>query len=229
MTSFQHFWSAIVAHSLLLAHTSNWKNLKEATHNSSKLQKVFEEFQELFAASEGLVNFPVNSLSDIFMEIGEYFTDDSNFDELFESVLSVSQKRESMANSGRMLLKRGKQKLHSGKFYEAIRLLGRAQKDLAMYECHSELVASLALCASAYEAAGLLWAAHANMIAAASLALNEFWKEGRITVQALACLQRLIWIELQLGRITITLSWIATASVIAVTLILDDESTRGIS
>lgn len=211
------------ANELLMDLNEIMTNLKESTQDSLKLQKIFEEFQEVFTASKSLVNFPIDSLIDIFMNLGESFTDNSNFDELFECVLSVSQKRESMASSGGMLLKRGEQKLRSGKFYEAIRLLGRAQKDLAIYECHSELIATLALCASAYEAAGLLWAAHANMIAATSLALNEFWKKGKITVQALACLQRLIWIELQLGRIPITLSWIVTASVIAATLILDDE------
>jgi hypothetical protein len=79
------------------------------------------------------------------------------------------------------------------------------------------------MCSGAYEAAGLLWAARANMIAAASLALTEFWKEGRVSVQAFACLQRLFWVEIQLGRVPIALSWITTASVIATTLIADGE------
>lgn len=199
-------------------------DINEAGKDSSKLKKIFEEFQDIFAQSERLVNFPVASLIDILMELGKYLTDDPNFDELFESVLLVAQQRESKATSGRMLLARGREKFISGNFYESIRLLGRAQQSLAMYECRGELIAALAVCASAYEATGLLWAAHANMLAATSLALNEYWKKGEITFQALACLQRLIWIELQLGRVPITLSWIAMASVIAAALILDLDS-----
>lgn len=201
-------------------------DLSEARYSSNSIEseKIFKELQEVLLSSEGLVNFPIDSLIKILMELGENLTDDPGFDELFETLLSVSRQRESKATSGGLLLKRGSQKFRNGNFYESIRLLGRAQQDLALYECRGELIAALALCASAYEAAGLLWAARANMIAAASLALTEFCKEGRITVQVLACLQRLISIELQLGRIPITLSWMATASAIAATLILDDQS-----
>lgn len=191
--------------------------------DSAELERVFKEFQEVILASEGLVNFPIDSSIKVLMELGENLADDPNFDELFEVLLAVSQERESKARSGSMLLKRGRQKFRNGKFYEAIRLLGRAQQDLALHECRRELVAALALCSGAYEAAGLLWAARAGMIAAASLALTEFWKKGKVDIQALACLQRLIWIEMQLGRIPTILSWITTASVIATTLMSDDE------
>ena len=49
------------------------------------------------------------------------------------------------------------------------------------------------------------------MLLAASQALDEFWNEGKITRQAVACLRRLVWIELQLGRIPLTLSWVECA------------------
>jgi tetratricopeptide (TPR) repeat protein len=192
--------------------------------NSIALERIFKELQEILLSSDGLVNFSIESLTKVLMNLGDHLTNAPNFDELFETLLSVSQQRESRATSGRLLLTRGKQKFRNGNFYEAIRLLGRAQQNLALNECRDELIAALALCASAYEAAGLLWAARANMIAAVSLALSEFWKEGRITVQVLACLQRLIWIEIQLGRVPIILSWMATALAITSTLILDDES-----
>jgi len=123
-----------------------------------------------------------------------------------------------------MLLTRGNQKLISGNRYEAIRLLGRAQYNLAMHECRGELIAALALCASAYESAGLLWAARSNMLLAASQAFSQYWEDGTITIQAFACLQRLIWIELQLGQIPITLTWIENVTVIAQVLGFDEET-----
>lgn len=189
-----------------------------------ELSRIVSEFHEVFKEGRSLVNFPVSPLIKIFMELGECLPDDSSFDELFESVLLLSQERESRATAGRMLLTRGNQKLTSGNRYEAIRLLGRAQSNLAMRECRGELIATLAMCASAYEAAGLLWAARSNMLMAVSQALNEYWENGTITIQAFACLKRLIWIELQLGRIPTILTWIEFTVVIANALGLDEES-----
>jgi hypothetical protein len=199
-------------------------DLSEAMLKPSELKKVFEECQKIFAEGEGLVNFPITPLIETFMELGEYLPDDPVFDQLFESILLLSQQRESKATSGRMLLKRGKQKLISGNRYEAIRLLGRAQCNLAMHECRAELITALALCASAYESAGLLWAARSNTLLAASLAIDEYWDNGSVTIQAFACLKRLIWIELQLGRIPITFAWIEITTVIAQVLGLDEET-----
>ncbi|MFN6525298.1 hypothetical protein [Nostoc sp. ChiSLP03a] len=199
-------------------------DLSESKQEYIELKRILEEFGKVFAEGEGLVNFPVAPLIKILMELGEYLPDDPGFDKLFESVLLLSQQRESRATSGRMLLKRGRQKLLGGNRYEAIRLLGRAQHNLAMHECHGELIAALALCASAYESVGLLWAARSNMLLAASQAFNEFWEDGTITIQAFACLQRLVWLELQLGRIPITLAWIENATVIAQVVGLDEKA-----
>lgn len=199
-------------------------DLSESRHEPAKLKRILEEFRKVFAEGEGLVNFPVAPLVEILMELGKYLPDDPGFDELFEAVLLLSQKRESKATSGRMLLTRGRQKLLCKNCYEAIRLLGRAQHNLAMRECRGELIAALALCATAYESVGLLWAARANMLLAASQAFSEYWENGTITIQAFACLQRLVWLELQLGRVPITLAWIETATVIAQALGLDKEA-----
>jgi hypothetical protein len=199
-------------------------DLSQFKDDPSELRRILGEFCKVFEQGKGLVNFPVTPLIKILMELGEYLPDNPDFDQLFESVLLLSQERESRATSGRMLLTRGTQKLSSGNHYEAICLLGRAQYDLAMRECRGELTAALALCASAYESAGLLWAARSNMLTAASLAFNEYWEDGTVTIQAFACLKRLIWIELQLGRVPITLTWIDYATVIAQVLRLDKES-----
>jgi hypothetical protein len=199
-------------------------DLSESNNKPIELKRILGEFREVFEKSKGLVNFPVTPLIKILMELGEYLPDDPDFDDLFESVLFVSQERESRATSGRMLLTRGSQKLIKGHSYEAIRLLGRAQHHLAMRECRAELIAALALCASAYESVGLLWAARSNILIAASQAFNQYWEDSTITIQAFACLQRLIWIELQLGQIPITLTWIENATVIAQALGFDEET-----
>jgi hypothetical protein len=176
--------------------------------NTEELRRVLDEFRNIFDQSKGLIDFPALQFVDILMQLGEHFPKDESFDGLFESVLLVTRERESRTVSGRMLLRRGIQKLKGNQPYEAIRLLGRAQQDLALRESRGEMAAALRLCATAYEEVGLLWASRGSLLLAANQALKDFWERGKMTVQALACLRRLIWIELQLGRIPCALVWI---------------------
>jgi len=170
-----------------------------------------------------LVNFRVARLAESIKLIGQAFVDNPVYDELFETLLAALDKRTSAGSVGQSLLERGIQKLDGGMKYDAIRLFGRAQQKLAMREYRAEHITALAGCAMAYEQAGLLWAARANMLVATSQALSPFWEEGKVVPQAIHCLQKLAWLELQLGRVPQTLLFIETASVIAAALHLKDE------
>src|SRR5262249_22556836 len=75
------------------------------------------------------------------------------------------------------------------------------------HESRKQEIRALYLCARAYEKVGLLWAARGTMLAAASIATNEFWKHDRVTTAQAACYWQLKWIELQLGRIPQVLIW----------------------
>ena len=112
--------------------------------------------------------------------------------------------------------------------YEAIRLLGRAQQDLALHESRSEMAAALGLCATAYERVGLLWAARGSMLLGANQALKAFWEHGKISIQALACLRKLIWIELQLGRIPWVFAWIDTFLVLSGAATKDEDRQKSL-
>jgi hypothetical protein len=198
-------------------------DLVEANGNNDQLKAVLTEFQTIFVESKGLVNFPARDLIDLVMELGEVFPFNNAFDKIFEDVLTVAQERDSSATAGRMLLRRGMQKLDHDQPYEAIRLLGRAQQHLTLRECNDELVTTLALCAQAYEAAGLLWAARASMLLATSQALMEFSEEGTVTRQAFACLRRLTWLELQLGRVSCVLAWVESTVLFSHTIKLNTQ------
>jgi len=185
-------------------------DMSEGAGNPKKLKAALEEFRRIFEKSKGLVDFPVQLFVDVLMELGEFFRDDETFDSLFEAAVNAAQERKSRAVSGRMLLRRGTQKLEVDKPYQAIRLLGRAQQELAHYESRNEMVVALCLCGDAYKRAGLLWAARGSTLLAANQALRTFWEHGEVTGLPLACLRELIWVELQLGRIPCALAWIDT-------------------
>jgi hypothetical protein len=150
--------SSLHAHASLLLI-----DLIKSIGSPPELRRVLVDFQSVFEKSKGLIDFPAIQFVDILMEIGEHFPDDAGFDDTFESVLLLTRERESRVVSGRMLLRRGIQKLKGKKPYETIRLLGRAQQDLAMHESRAEMAAALALCAGAYEMAGLFWAARGSL------------------------------------------------------------------
>jgi hypothetical protein len=191
--------------------------------NIKQLDPVFNKFKAILGQSEHLASFPIAPLSKIIRELGDRITDSSAYDSLFEDLIKITSKRANEIEVGNALLQRGLQKLTAGKNYEAIRLLGRAQQSLAKEESRREWIITLAVSASAYEQAGLLWAARAYMIAACSLAFADFSSRGALPPQVLRCLQRLIWMELQLGRVPCVLMWLELTSYAAHHLLLDGE------
>lgn len=198
-------------------------DLSSAIGNIAQVSAVLTELKKVIAASSGLASYPLLPLIDIVRELGEVLPDNQEYDELFESMLKLADHRASSSETGRMLLQRGLQKLEAGKHYDAIRLLGRAQPRLAVRECLPELVTALGGCGSAYEQAGLLWAARGNTLTAANHALSVFREHGRVTSLAARCVQRLVWLELQLGRVPCALAWLTAAKVLYDHLMLQGE------
>ncbi|WP_447978222.1 hypothetical protein [Candidatus Nitrospira bockiana] len=198
-------------------------DMQEAMTGGQPLDKFLLELKDIITTSEGLIAYPVTPLAEIVSEMGHVLTDNEAYDELFEALLPIVERRRSEGDAGRGLLERGTQKLRSGKRYDAIRCLGRAQVKLAKYEYRRDLILAQAECGMAYEEAGLLWAARLNMLAAANHALAEFWEQGKLVLSALRCLERLVWLELQLGRIWCGLAWVQTADAVAASLTLEPK------
>lgn len=189
--------------------------LTELRADDKTADQVLRGLKEVLEKCEGLVGYPVEPLFEIVHELGGLFPDNAMYDALFEKTVALAEKRAGQGTVGCALLRRGYQKLKAGKKYEAIKLLAKAQTNLAMRESQGEFIAALVGCGLAYEAAGLLWAARSNMIIAASHSLVPFWEQGHLTPQALMCAQKLVWIELQLGRVPAVLEWMELASSLA--------------
>lgn len=198
-------------------------DLTEAMAADADLTPILGELGRVLMASEGLGTFPLEPLDEIIRELGSVLPDNKAYDELFETLVALVERRTSEAEAGRALLRRGYQKLEASRRYEAIRLLGRAQVKLIKRECREELVSALMGCGLAYEGAGLLWAARMNVLAAAGNALSDFWEHGTIVRPVLPCLQKLIWIEMQLGRVPHLLGLIEIAKAVAGHLRLEGE------
>jgi len=196
-------------------------NLFESFSNDVQINHILDELHESIKTGQSYLDFPFVLLSEIFQELDELFPENKKLDEIFETLVQLTEKRTSQGNTGCLLLQRGGQRLKNGNKYDAIKLFSRAQKKLGLDEYREVFVDSLVGCALAYESAGLLWAARRNILVAADQTLKEFWKHGEVATGTLYCLQKLVWLELQLGRIPYVLSWMEVTSVVAQNLVLD--------
>ncbi|MFC1823172.1 hypothetical protein ACFL9T_10730 [Thermodesulfobacteriota bacterium] len=196
-------------------------DLSESMHDKNKLKSVLEDFKKIIEDSEYLSEYPMIPLKNLLKDLGELLSDNKTYDDLLETLISSMSKRKSEGESGRILMQRGYQKLKVDKIYDAIRYFGRAQQKLAKREYYSDFIAASAGCGLAYEHAGLLWAARANMISAVNYAMSEFWKHGEIIPQVFPCVRKMVWLELQLGRVPYVLSWIQLETIVSNRLQLD--------
>ncbi|MFH1915310.1 MAG: hypothetical protein ABIK45_13675, partial [Pseudomonadota bacterium] len=199
-------------------------DLNNAAANREGLPAIWKLMAGILREAEGLLDYPVGALVQIVQDIGAVAEDCDEYDDLLEMAIEVQSKRVGKAKQGQMRLDFGLKKLKRGKPYEAIEQYGKAQTLLGQNEYLKEFVESLLGTASGYEAVGLLWAARANLIQAFERTTNEYLKDGIIGYAAFPLVRRLIWIEIQLGRIPCVLGWLNWLGIISHTVELDEES-----
>lgn len=189
---------------------------------SDALDSVWSELSQIVDEAARLGTYPLERLSKIITEFGEHF-DSPAFDALYEKLVDAVLIRRSEGEAGQAYTQRGVQKLQQKKPYEAIQWFGRAEELLIKEEFRGELVRALIAGSYAYERVGLLWAARNKALAAVERTLAVFQEKGKMIRPALRTLQRLVWIELQLGRIPHVLSAMFLAKLIASHLKLSEE------
>ena len=222
--------NAIVADSTrpnnaLQARTNSILMRTTRAYHDSKFDDVedgWRELAEVIDKSEGLGAYSVEHLFGLVRELGEY-VDGPAFDELYEKLVDTMGERRSEGEAGKAYVGRAIQKIRLEKPYEAIRLLGRAEKLLIKKEYRRELVKTLFCMSYAFERVGLLWAARNKVLAAAERSLVVFVEKGQIISEAMVALNRLAWIELRLGRIPHSLEAISFADLVAQQLDLPED------
>jgi len=197
--------------------------LAEALAKGRGVNGILTQLGSILKKSQGLAEYPVISTIHIIQELGMILASHAKYDELMEEVEEFIKRRTGDSVAGELHLTRGYQKLLAGKNYDAIRLLGKSQQELAVEEHMEEWIMSVAACGAAYERVGLLWAARSNLLIAINSSWSAYHKYGKLLPQTLALTQRIIWLELQLGRIPHVLEWIEVASLLAKSLLLNEE------
>lgn len=183
---------------------------------------ILTTLRGILERADGLLDYPFDSVLQIVKELGPVLGDQPEFDSLFELVMALQSARAGRGEEGRLRIERGRQKLEAGDRYGAISQFAKAQTLLAHEEHREEFMLALAGTALGYDAAGLSWAARANMVLALDRSLSEFRLSGSVAPQAVPLLRKLIWLELQLGRVPAALLWIDMLNVISQAVQLDE-------
>lgn len=187
---------------------------------------IFGELRAILEMARNRIEYPLEQVIRFVLELGSIITDDEAFDELCEMVINLQKERRGEVEEGKMRLERGEQKLSAKKYYEAIDQCAKAQSLLGKEEHSEEFITALSFTAIGYEAAGLLWAARANLMVAADSCLREFVKGGKIDKRVFPLLRRLIWIEIQLGRVPYIFCWMELLANVLPVLELSEAQLR---
>lgn len=198
-------------------------SLTQNIENSIEVNNTFEQLISILDKAGVLIGFPFRSISDLLNESDDIFSGSESYEKLQEHLVGVITKREGDISAGQILLNRGTQHLKANRTYRAIDFFGRALNRFYKKESKDLLVRTLFLLSIAYEDVGLLWAARAALLNAASHATSDLWNYGEINTMQLLCYERLKTIELRLGRIGYALEWHKLHVILASQLIKTEE------
>ncbi|MEQ8235214.1 MAG: hypothetical protein ABRQ23_00375 [Syntrophomonadaceae bacterium] len=163
-------------------------------------QELLGELISIINEGTGVLDFSLNTVSKMIMNLTPMLQEVPNFDELFETIVTVSSQRQQESVAAQLLLTRGKA-LVVTKPYTAVRYLGRALIRLYKEENKREFLLTLFLLGLACEKTELLWAARGYYLNAFNLCLVDYMKFGRVNALMAACSGSLKTIELKQGRV----------------------------
>ena len=190
--------------------------------NSDDIEAGWIALSELVEECVSSPTYPFDQLFGIVAQLGE-FLDSPAFNDLFGKLVDALQKRRSSGEAGEAYTRRGIQMFRQKKPYQSIIWFGKAEELLHKEEYLSELIMTLVGSAQAYERVGLLWAARNKILIALERSLSSFQENGTVTFITLRIIERLIWIEIQLGRIPHVLNCMLLSRALASQLVLSDK------
>ena len=190
--------------------------------NGHQVEAGWKALSELVDQCVASPTYPFEKLFGLVSQLGELL-DSPALDDLLDKLVDAIRHRRSDGEAGEAYTRRGIQKFRKNKPYQAIIWFGKAEELLLKEEYRAELIMTLVGSAHAYERVGLLWAARNKILVAVERALSSFHENGKVTRVMLRTLERLIWIELQLGRIPHVLNSLVFSRTLASYMTLSEE------
>lgn len=201
-------------------------DLVACMRSKSDLQPTLAALRKVLSEVRRQIEFPIEPVVRIVRELANVIGDSPGYDELLDAVIDIERERSGDRVAGELQLQRGLQKLERKRAYDAIDDLAKSQLLLAQDDSRDEFIAALCGTGLAYESAGLLYAARANLVSALDRCLYSWFKERAVDRRALPLLKKLAWLELQLGRVPYVLAWVKWFAPIQVALSLNEADTK---
>jgi len=175
---------------------------------------IFTKLLDIVKEGEKLVGFSFDEVYDLISQLDFVFGDAESYEDLMDYFTEQAAIRNGELEGSQLWLKRGARRLESDQPYQAVKLIGKSLSGLYKKEARKDLYAALNILSEAYRTIGLLWASRANLLMAASMITDEWWKSGELLSAQVYSYVRLAKVELQLGRLNYALNWWALASVV---------------
>ena len=194
--------SALMAQTLLAMMTMVEDGSREA------LRRGLSDIAAILEGAQHHLDYPFNSMARVVEELVNMVGGEGDLDLSLEKIIEIQAERGGEVREGSMRLQRAFACVKTGRHVEAIRQAGKAQLLLGRSGDNEAFLKSVVMTAYAYEAMGLLWAARANYAFALHWVLRETETTGKVPSRAYTPLARLIWLEIQLGRVPQVLCWV---------------------
>lgn len=194
--------------SSLMARTLLAMMMMTEQHSRESLATGLREIAGILEVARDHLDYPFDSTARIVEGLVNVAGGERSLDDLLERIIEMQVERGGEVQGGRMRLKRAEVCLKAERYVEAIAQAGKAQLLLGRGGADEEFLRSLFATACAYEAMGLLWAARANYAFALHWVLRASDTTGELPSSLYVPLARLIWLEIELGRVPQALCWL---------------------
>ena len=172
------------------------------------LASGLREIASILETARDHLDYPFDSMARGIEGLVNMVGGQHDLDELLERIIEMQAERGGELQGGRMRLQRALVCLKAGRYREAIAQAGKAQLLLGRGGADEEFLQSIFATACAYEAMGLLWAARANYAFGLHWVLRGSDTTGELPSSLYVPLARLIWLEIELGRVPQALCWL---------------------
>ena len=194
--------SSLMARTLLAIMMMTEEQSREA------LAGGLREIAAILETARDHLDYPFDSMARIVEELVNMVGGEEDLDGPLERIIEMQAERGGDMQEGRMRLKRALVCVKTARYGEAIAQAGKAQLLLGRGGADEEFLHSIFATAYAYEAMGLLWAARANYAFALHWIVRQSDTTGELPSSLYVPLTRLIWLEIELGRIPQALCWL---------------------
>lgn len=162
---------------------------------------LFDELKDVIEKSTDHLGYPFESILESIKIIGDVYSNNNSYDNLYDVLVNESGKRTSSITSGRNFLKRAFQKFEAGLYEDTIIYLGKSIIKISKNENEYELILILRLLGNCYRNIDLLWAANNAYLSALALSLKSWVSKGTISEKAYFIASDLYKNEILLGRV----------------------------